>query len=108
MQYNINCNIKCYFKLYYTIPECRPTTTNQQLREQTSQPPLTHYIYRAQLKLFGHILRASEQCLERSCCLSKAFVYRRGIAGEDLRRGRPQLPIESLIQRYVAIDVKYR
>ena len=31
-----------------------PATANQQLKEQTSQPPLTHHIHKAQLKLFGH------------------------------------------------------
>ena len=71
---------------YYT-----KAITNQQLRQQTSQPTLTHYVQRAQLKLFGNILRASEQCLERNCCLTKAFVYRGGVAGEGLRRGRPRL-----------------
>ena len=77
---------------YYTkiIAPDVPTITNQQLREQTSQPPLTHYIHRAQLKLFGHISRASEQCLERNYCFTNAFVYRDGIAGEGLRRGRPK------------------
>ena len=54
---------------YYTknIAPDVPTTTNQQLRQQTSQPPLAHYIHRAQLKLFGQILRATEQ---RNCCFT--------------------------------------
>ena len=46
----------------------QPTTSNQQMREQSSQPPLTHHINRAQLKLFGHVLKAPENCLARSCC----------------------------------------
>ena len=60
---------------FYTkiLEPTQPTTTNQQLREQTSQPPLTHHIHRAQLKLFGHILRAQDKCLERDCCFTKAF-----------------------------------
>ena len=32
-----------------------PTTSNNQLRRQTSQPPLRHYIHRAQFKLLDHI-----------------------------------------------------
>ena len=38
---------------FYTkiLEPTQPTTTNQQLREQTSQPPLTHHIHRAQLQL---------------------------------------------------------
>ena len=51
---------------FYTkiLEPTQPTTTNQQLREQTSQPPLTHHIHRSQLKLFGHILRAQDECLD--------------------------------------------
>ena len=78
----------CYTKV---IAPDIPTTTNQQLKEQTSQPPLAHHIHRAQLKLFGHILRAPEQCLERNCCFTKAFVYRGGVVGEGLRRGQPRI-----------------
>ena len=69
---------------YYTkglVPDIS-TTTNQQLREQTSQPPRTRYIHRAQLKLFGHFLRAPEQSFERNCCFTTAFVYRGGVTGE--------------------------
>ena len=68
----------------------QPTTTNQQLREQTSQPPLTHHIHKAQLKLFGQILRAQDKCLERDCCFTKAFIYRSGTPGDGLRKGRPR------------------
>ena len=68
-----------------------PTISNQQLREQTSQPPLTHHIQRARLKLFGQVLRAPEQCLERNCCFTRAFVDRCGVAGEGFRRGRPRI-----------------
>ena len=77
---------------FYTkiLEPTQPTTTNQQLREQTSQPPLTHHIHRAQLKLFGHILRAQDKCLERDCCSTKAFMYRSGTPGDGLRRGRPR------------------
>ena len=65
---------------FYTkvLDSSQPTTSNQQLRQQASQPPLTHYIHRAQLKLFGHILRAPAKCLERDCCFTSAFHYRRG------------------------------
>ena len=62
---------------FYTkiLEPTQPTTTNQQLREQTSQPPLTHHIHRAQLKLFGHILRAQDKCLERDCCFSPRLLF---------------------------------
>ena len=78
---------------FYTkiLEPTQPTTTNQQLREQTSQPPLTHHIHRAQLKLFGHILRAQDKCLERDFCFTKAFIYRSGTPGDGLRRGRPRI-----------------
>ena len=62
---------------FYTkvLDSSQPTTSNQQLRQHASQPPLTHYIHRAQLKLFGHILRAPAKCLERDCCFTSAFHY---------------------------------
>ena len=78
---------------YYTkifAPDI-PTTTNRQLRQQTSQPPLTHYIHRAQLKRCGHILRASEQygaVFTQGLLFTKAFVFRGRVAGEGFRRGR--------------------
>ena len=77
---------------YYTkglVPDIS-TITSQQLREQISQPPRTRYIHRAQLKLFGHFLKAPEQSFERNCCFTTAFVYRGGVTGEGLRRGRPR------------------
>ena len=67
------------------------TTTNQELREQSSQPPLTHHIHKAQLKLFGHVLNAPENCLERDCCLTKSFLYGGGVVGSGIRRGRPRI-----------------
>ena len=77
---------------FYTkvLDSSQPTISNQQLRQQASQPPLTHYIHRAQLKLFGHILRAPAKCLERDCCFTSAFHYRGGEVGGGLRRGRPR------------------
>ena len=68
----------------------QPTITKQQLREQSSQP-LTHRIHKAQLKLFGHVLRAAENCLERNCCFAKSFLYRGGVVGSGIRRGWPRL-----------------
>ena len=78
---------------FYTriLEPTQPTTTNQQLREQTSQPPLTHHIHRAQLEMFGHILGAQDKCSERECCFTKAFIYRSGTPGDGLRRGRPRI-----------------
>ena len=69
-----------YTKTKVIAPDI-PTTTNQQLRKQTTQPPLAHYIHRAQPKLFENILRAPEQCLERNYCFTKVFVYGGGVFG---------------------------
>ena len=75
---------------FYTkvlAPE-QPTTTNKQLREQSSQLPLTHYIHKAQLKLFGHVLRAPENFLERNCCFTKSFLYRGRVVVSGIRMCR--------------------
>ena len=54
-------------------------------------PPFAHHIRRAQRKLFGHALRALENCLERNCCFTKSFLYRGGVVGSGLKRGRPRI-----------------
>ena len=76
--------------LHYTEvlnPTAR-TYTNQEVRALTSQPPLTHHIHKAQLKLFGHILRSHPNNIERNCCFTHSFQYRGGTVGAGLRPGR--------------------
>ena len=46
------------------------TVTNTGVRSLAAQ-----HIHRAQLKLFGHVLRASPSNLERNCCFTGAFVW---------------------------------
>ena len=71
---------------YYTEvlnPTAR-TYTNQEVRALTSQPPLSHNIHKAQLKLFGHILRSHPNNIERNCCFTNSFQYRGGTVGAGL------------------------
>ena len=81
-----------YLPRFYTkvLAPDQPATSNQQRREQSSQPPRTHHIDRAQLTLFGHVLRARKKCLERSCCFTKSIHHRDCVLGSGLRRGRPK------------------
>ena len=69
---------------YYTAR----TYTNQEVRALTSQPPITHHIHKAQLKLFGHILRSHPNNIERNCCFTRSLQYRGGTVGAGLRPGR--------------------
>ena len=64
------------------------TYTNQEVRALTSQPPLAHHIHKAQLKLFGHILRSHPNNIERNCCFTSSFQCRGGTVGAGLRPGR--------------------
>ena len=80
-----------HFKSTYCAEVLNPTArtyTNQEVRALTSQPPLTHYIHQAQLKLFGHILRSHPNNIERNCCFTNSFQYRGGTVGAGLRPGR--------------------
>ena len=73
---------------FYTkvlAPE-QPTTTNKQSREQSSQLSLTRYMHKAELKLFGHVLRAPETFLERNSCFTKSFLYRGRVVVSGIRR----------------------
>ena len=36
-------------------------------------------------------LQRPENCLERSCCFTKSFLYRGGVVGSGIRRGRPRI-----------------
>ena len=60
---------------YYTevLQPTAHTYTNQEMRFLTEQPPLTHHIRKAQLKLFGHIRRSHPICIERNCCFAHIF-----------------------------------
>ena len=80
-----------HFKSTYYTEVLNPTArtyTNQEVRTLTSQPPLTHHTHKAQLKLFGHILRSHPNSIERNCCFTSAFQYRGGMVGAGLRPGR--------------------
>ncbi|CAE7374522.1 jockey\pol [Symbiodinium natans] len=77
-----------HFKSTYYTEVLNPTArtyTNQEVRTLTSQPPLTHHIHKAQLKLFGHSLRSHPNSIERNCCFTSAFQYRGGMVGAGLR-----------------------
>ena len=52
---------------------------------------LCPHTHKAQLKLFGPVLRAPENCLERNCCFTKSLLYRGGVVGSGIRRGRPRI-----------------
>ena len=80
-----------HFKSTYYTEVLNPTArtyTNQEVRALTSQPPITHHIHKAQLKLFGHILRSHPNNIERNCCFTRSFQYRGGTVGAGLRPGR--------------------
>ena len=73
-----------HFKSTYYTEVLNPTArryTNQEVRALTSQPPLTHHIHKAQLKLFGHIRRSHPNNIERNCCFTNSFRYRGGAVG---------------------------
>ena len=80
-----------HFKNTYYTEVLNPTArtyTNREVRALTEQPPLTHHIHKAQLKLFGHILRSHPNSIERNCCFTSSFQYRGGTVGAGLRPGR--------------------
>ena len=49
--------------------------TNQKIHALPEQRPLTHHIHKAQLTLFGHILRSHPHNTERICCLARTFQF---------------------------------
>ena len=67
-----------HFKSTYYTEVLNPTArtyTNQEVRALTSQPPLTHHIHKAQLKLFGH-------------CFTSRFQYTGDADSAGLRVGK--------------------
>ena len=71
----------------FLTPQPAPTK-NQKVRALTKQPTLSHHIHKAQLKLFGHILRSHPNSIERNCCFTSSFQYREETVGAGLRPGR--------------------
>ena len=74
-------------KFSQITPMQRPSAMKEYAPWRTS-PPLTHHIHRAQLKLFGHVLRATPSNLGRNCVFMEAFVYRGGSVKSGIRPGR--------------------
>ena len=77
---------------YFTkvLDPSQTTHTNQDILSYTKQIPISQTILALQLKFLGHVLRGSSTDLETDICFTKTWVYRGGLPGDGLRRGKPK------------------